>query len=181
MSGGGPTPPSDGLWGFPVPSWRGYAPTRSQEYRVADHHGVDIMFRRKPGGIDSAWPSGVIGGKSNGTGKWFCPDLVSACAARDGTVWEVGKSGHGLYVVIDHGAPFATFQTHLSSVLFPFLKRGSGAIKVHRGQPLGLIGFSPLDESKLVHLHFEIWYKGGAASHVDPWPILQTAPLPEGT
>lgn len=175
VGGGGPTPPSDGKWTFPVPSWRGYAPTRSQEYRVDNHHGNDLMFRRKIGGADQMWPAGT----KNGTARWFCPDSIYACAARDGTLWHVGEGGHGKFVVIDHGSPFATFYTHLSSLLFPTLTRGANSIRVTRGQPLGVIGYSPLDTRKLMHLHFEIWYKGGAGSHVDPWPILATAPLPK--
>lgn len=182
MGGGGPTPPSDGNWGFPVPSWRGYLPTRSQEYRVGDHHGNDLMYARQIGGADQMWPMGQSGfgdaRKSYGTARWFCPDGIYACAARDGTLWHVGRGGHGRFVVIDHGAPFATFYTHLSSVLFQDLSKGAGGIRVKRGQRLGVIGYSPLDPDRLMHLHFEIWYRGGSGSHVDPWPILATAPLP---
>jgi hypothetical protein len=184
MSGGGKTPPSDGRWVFPLPAWRGYAPTRSQEYRAPDHHGCDLMYVRKAGGADAMWPSGLRGtgelAASHGNAKFFFPDSVYACAARDGTLWHVGQGGHGRFVVIDHGAPFATFYTHLSSCLFPALQRGAGGIRVKAGQPLGVVGFSSLDAARLMHLHFEVWYKGGSSSHVDPWPLLERAPLPEG-
>lgn len=186
MTGGRPTPPSDGRWMFPVPGWRGYAPTVSDTYQAVktsehrEHHGVDVMYKRKPGGIDQMWPMGRVGETSHGTRMFFMPDSVLACAARDGTLWQVGESGHGKFVVIDHGKPFATFYTHLSSVLWPKLDRGAGGIRVKAGQPLGVIGYSPLDAERIMHLHFEVWYQGGAGYHVDPWPLLQTAPLPEG-
>jgi murein DD-endopeptidase MepM/ murein hydrolase activator NlpD len=177
MNGGGPTPPSDGKWGFPVHAWRGYAPTRTQEYKGSVHPGNDIMFRRT-GGADAMYPNGIIGGRAHGKGPWFFPDSVYACAARDGTLWQVGEGPTGKFVVIDHGAPFATFYVHLSSLLFPALRNGAGAIKVVKGQPLGVIGFSPRDAAKLMHLHFEVWYRGNSSSHVDPWPLLERAPLP---
>lgn len=183
VSGGGPTPPTDGRWMFPLPAWRDYAPTRSQEYRAPldqsrAHHGVDLMYARKPGGADQMWPSGNRGGKSYGNAKFFCPDGIYACAARDGTLWQVGTGGHGKYVVVDHGRPFATYYTHLSSVLFPELARGAQGIRVKAGQPLGVVGYSPLDASRMMHLHFAIWYRGGASHHIDPWPLLERAPLP---
>jgi len=186
VSGGGPTPPSDGRWTFPIPAWRGYAPTVSDGYSATatsghrEHHGCDLMYHRKPGGADQMWPRGIVNGKANGSPNYFMPDGVHACAARDGTLWSVSKTGHGLAVVIDHGAPFATFYTHLSSVLFPFVERGAQAIKVKAGQPLGVVGYSPLDAERLMHLHFEVWYKGGSSAHVDPWPLLERAPLPTG-
>jgi hypothetical protein len=181
-----PTPPTDGKWVFPCPAWRGYAPTQSDNYSPTktgthrEHHGSDIMYRRKAGGADQMWTSGLVNGKSNGSKNYFMPDGVYACAAREGTLWQVTKTGNGLAIVIDHGKPFATFYTHLSSVLFPFLDRGAGGIRVKAGQPIGVIGFSPNDAAKLMHLHFEIWYQGGSANHVDPWPLLASAPLPEG-
>lgn len=188
VSGGGPTPPSDGNWGFPMEAWRGYLPTRSDDYHAVktaahrEHHGCDLMYRRKPGGPDAAYPKGITGtgalARAYGTRDYFVPDNAYACAARDGTLWQVGQGGHGKYVVIDHGKPFATFYQHLSSVLFSPLNNGAGGIKVKRGDRLGVIGYSPLDGERLMHLHFEVWYQGGARSHVDPWPLLATAPIP---
>ncbi len=161
-------------------AWRGYAPTRSDTYSPEEtsshreHHGLDLMYRRKPGGPDAMFPAGT----PNGSQLFFCPDSRPACAARDGMIWQIQKTGHGIAVVIDHGKPFATFYTHLSSVNFPWTERGAGGIRVKAGQPLGVIGFSPLDGERLIHLHFEVWYKGGSGSHVDPWPLLERAPLP---
>jgi murein DD-endopeptidase MepM/ murein hydrolase activator NlpD len=185
VASGGPTPPSDGKWMFPVAPWRDYAPTVSDEYSATqtaehrEHHGCDIMYRRKPGGADVMWSSGVVNGVAHGTKHYFMPDSRMARAARDGTLWEVGSSGHGKFVVIDHGKPFATFYTHLSSTLWPYLQRGAGGIRVKAGDHLGVIGYSPMDAERLMHLHFEIWYNGGSEAHVNPWPILETAPLPE--
>lgn len=180
MKGGGPTPASDGRWLFPCAAWNGYKPTVSDTYSAVEtakhreHHGVDVMFARKAGGIDSRFAAGT----PNASRGYFMPGLVYARAARDGVVWQVAKTGHGLAIVLDHGKPFATFYQHLSSVLFPIGAKGN---RVVAGQPLGIIGYSPLDAQKLMHLHFEIWFNGGASSHVDPWPILATAPLPEDT
>lgn len=181
-------PPSDGRWVFPLHAWRGYLPIRTQEYRPADHHGCDLMYRRKAGGPDTMWPQGLT--RMNGVqksygdtkGKFFVPDAVYACAARDGMIWECARSPRGIQIVIDHGKPFATYYQHLSSVLFPLgITRGAQAIAVKAGQPLGVIGFDPsgADRQYLMHLHFEVWYQGGSAAHVDPWPLLERAPLPE--
>jgi hypothetical protein len=183
--GSGVVVPNDGKWTFPLHAWRGYAPTRSQEYRAPDHHGCDLMYHRRAGGADSMWPSGLtrMNGieKSYGTKNFFIPDRVFACAARDGTIWECTKSPRGLQIVVDHGRPFATYYQHLSSVLFPLgITKGAQGIAVRAGQPLGVIGFDPsgLDHQKLMHLHFEVWFQGGANNHVDPWPLIERAPLP---
>jgi len=179
--------PNDGKWVFPVHAWRGYAPTRSHEYNADNHHGVDLMFVRKPGGADSMWPSGLTRmngiAKSYGDakGKFFMPDRIYACAARDGTIWECTKSPRGLQIVVDHGRPFATYYQHLSSALFPLgITKGAQGIAVKAGQPLGVIGFdtSGLDRQYLMHLHFEVWFNGNWTAHVDPWPLLERAPLP---
>lgn len=175
---------------FPVPAWRDYLPTRSQEYRAPDHHGVDIMYRRKPGGPDTMWPSGITrmngAAKSYGSasGRWFMPDAIAACAVADGTIWECTRSPRGIQIVIDHGKPFASYYQHLSSVQFPLgITKGAQSIKVKAGQPLGIVGYDPsgLDRQYLMHLHFEIWYRGNGTAHVDPWPLIERAPLPEVT
>jgi hypothetical protein len=171
---------------FPMHEWRGYLPTRTQEYRAADHHGVDLMYRRKVGGPDSMWPIGLT--RMNGTpksygdakGKFFVPDMVCACAVRDGTIWSCMRTDRGIAITLDHGRPFASFYTHLSSVRFPLGSAARG-IKVKAGDPLGLVGYDPSgrDRQYLMHLHFEIWYKGNGTAHVDPWPLIERAPLPE--
>lgn len=177
--------PNDGQWRFPVPRWRDYAPTRSDFYQSAEttahraHHGVDIMYKRRPGGADQMWTTSKVNGRVSGSKNYFVPDGIYACAARDGTLWTVGESGHGKFVIIDHGKPYCSFYTHLSSVLFPFLKSGAQGIRVKAGQKIGVIGHNPMDSEGLVHLHFEIWFQGGADSHIDPWPLIKDAPLPE--
>jgi murein DD-endopeptidase MepM/ murein hydrolase activator NlpD len=103
---------------------------------------------------------------------------VKVLAAADGTIWSSGMTPHGLHVVIDHGKPFATYYVHMSSLLVPSgIARGGGKIKVYAGQPLGVVGASPLDGQHLKHLHFEVWKDGGAESHTDPWPYIAHAPI----
>lgn len=183
--GGGPTPPSDGKWIFPLPSWRGYRPTVSDQYQAIEtsshrrHPGLDLMYRRQAGGADQMWPSGRVGEKANGSKLFFMPDSIYARAARDGTVWQTVKTDRGIGIVLDHGAPFATFYQHLSATVFPLgVSKGAGAIRVKAGQPIGIVGFSSIDAQRLMHLHFEVWYKGGSGFHVDPWPLIERAPLP---
>lgn len=172
------TPPSDGAWGFPLPAWQGYAPTRSQEYKAGVHNGVDIMYPRDSLG----GPSQFAAGTPNGSRGFFMPDQVVVCAARDGVLWSSDRSPRGLCVVLDHGkeSGFATFYQHMSGLFVPLgVARGNGQIAVSKGDPIGIVGYDPLDGERLMHLHFEVWYQGGAAAHVDPWPLLADAPLPD--
>lgn len=164
-------------WGFPVGKWRSYPPTVSQSYRAADHHGVDIMFRRD-GKDDVLYAVGTPSGSKN----YFMPDEVGVYAAADATLWSAGLADTGHFVVLDHGpSPYATLYLHMSSLDVPTTKAGEGKIQISRGQRLGTIGYSPRDAQKLKHLHFEIWNGGAAESHVDPWPLIKDAPLPETT
>lgn len=163
---------------FPVGQWRGYLPTRSQEYRAPDHHGCDIMFPRRNGGEDLVYPAGSVNGSKN----FFMPDKQLCYAVKDGYIWSSGSGPTGLIVVIDHGKPFATCYIHMDSLLIPSgISNGQGHVQVRAGQPIGTIGYSPRDAAKLKHLHFECWYKGGAESHIDPWPLIEHAPLPAQT
>lgn len=183
LGAGRRVPASDGQWSFPLPAWRGYAPTVSDGYSPEEtathrsHHGCDLMYRRK-GATDAMWTMAKVGGMAYGTKLFFVPQHTYACAARDGVLWEVGTGPRGSFVVIDHGKPWATFYQHMSSVLFGALQRGAGAIKVKAGQPLGIVGGDPSTPQAIVHLHFEVWYQGGANAHVDPWPLIARAPLP---
>lgn len=162
---------------FPMTSWNGIAPTRSQEYRAEDHHGIDVMYPRggQSGSLDAQFPPG----STNGSRRHFCPPGVTVHAVADGYVWNSGEMPTGNYVTIDHGAPWATFYVHLESLAIPKgIQRGAGRYVVKRGDVLGTVGWSPRDAAKLRHLHIECWYKGGSAAHVDPWEILKGAPLP---
>jgi len=164
---------------FPVAKWQGIAPERSQEYRAADHHGVDLMFSRAAAyGADAPY----LAGTPNGTARWFMPEDQWAIACADAAIWSTGLGPTGIFVVLDHGAPYATFYVHLDTLddAIPMnISRGEGKIAIAAGQRLGRIGFSPRDQAKLKHLHFEVWKDGGSEAHIDPWPLIQGARMIE--
>lgn len=154
-----------GDWVWPVAAWNGRAPVISDGYgsRRPDgrqHEGVDIMYRRTPG---DPFPVGT----PNGSKAFVMPDGVPVLAARDGVVWSAMKTPRGFAVVIDHGKPFATFYTHLERLLVQPTARAQSQERVRAGQPIGIIGFDPLDPAKLRHLHFEVWESGPRAK-IDP-------------
>jgi len=173
---GTPTVFPVGRWDSGAPQSIIYAPTRSQEYRPSNHHGVDIMYRRKAsGGPDARFAVGTTEGIAN----WFMPAGQLCYAAKDGYIWSSGTGPTGRIVVIDHGAPFASCYIHMESLLIPDgISRGAGRVPIRAGQPIGVIGYDPSDARKLRHLHFEIWFNGNGTAHVDPWPLINTAPLP---
>lgn len=83
-------------------------------------------------------------------------------AAADGIVREAGENGaHGLQIVIDHGAGFATAYSHLNAL---YAEAGQS---VRQGEPIGEIGTS--GRSTGPHLHYEIWLDG---EQVDPQDYL---------
>lgn len=169
---------------FPLPEWSaGYPPTVSDGYSATltathrEHHGVDLMYHRRGG---SAAPDAqFVKGSPNGTKLFFCPPGIEVRACMAGYLWATGRGGTGMYVTIDHGAPWATFYVHMESLLVPSgIVRGAGRVEVKAGQPIGLVGYSPLDAAKIRHLHFECWYGGDARYHVDPWPLISGVALP---
>jgi murein DD-endopeptidase MepM/ murein hydrolase activator NlpD len=139
-------------WAWPVPDLvteLGHLPALvSQEFRrggPAPHLGVDVMYR----GAD---------------GVWFAPEGTPVLAARDGVVWSTGQTARGWNVVVDHGAPWATFYQHLAAR--PIVRAGQ---RVKAGEHLGVMGADPTDPQGLRHLHFAVWYRGhGDAASVDP-------------
>jgi murein DD-endopeptidase MepM/ murein hydrolase activator NlpD len=138
-----------GGWVWPVPDIVG-PPARpaeiSQEYKPSSHLGVDIMFRGRAG-----------------EPRWVVPVGTPVVAARDAVVWSTGVTARGHNVVLDHGAPWATFYQHLDSVS---VAKGQ---KVTAGQQIGTVGADPTDPQGLRHLHFATWYKGnGDSASVDP-------------
>lgn len=166
------TPLLAGRWVWPVVKWRDRSPVVSDGVGTPrsgglKHQGVDIMFKRQP--TDRFAP-----GTPNGT-KWFVmPDNVVAVAASEGVVWSAASTPHGFAVVIDHGPQkVATFYTHLEQLLVTPTSRAAAGQRVKAGQPIGIIGFSPLDGERLKHLHFEIW-RGGPKDWIDPQPLLRT-------
>jgi hypothetical protein len=105
------------------------------------------------------------------------PDNMVALAAADGVVWSAKQTSHGLAVVIHHAPPYKTFYTHLERLFVQPTGPGGSGQRVRAGQPIGVIGFSPLDAERLRHLHFELW-RESAASKLDPiramrsWKVL---------
>lgn len=161
-----------GSWNWPVPSWQGRTPVISDGFYSPRagyplHGGADIMFARLAS--DSYKP-----GTPNGTKGFVMPDGLAAIAASDGVVWSADKTPQGFAVVIDHGKrgdhPISTFYTHLDRLLV--------APKQHvtAGQPIGVIGFSPIDPEKIKHLHFELRL-GGATARIDPAPVMRSWPV----
>lgn len=168
----------DGEWVWPVPALNGRTPVVSDGFdshrEGKDRHGgVDIMYKRQP--KDPFRP-----GSPNGSRMFVMPDGIPALAARDGIVWSAMMTPVGLTVVIDHGKPFATYYTHLERLLVAPVAPDKRWQQVVAGQPIGIIGFSPLDGEKLMHLHFELW-RGGPKDKIDPeiamrsWKVLPSA------
>jgi hypothetical protein len=130
------------------------------------HGGVDVMFARQPSDTYKA-------GSPNGSKLFVMPDGMTAVAASDGVVWSAMQTPHGLTVVIDHApAKVVTFYTHLEKLLVvPATPRKTGE-RVRAGQPIGVIGASPLDAEHLKHLHFEVWL-GGPNDRIDPTALMR--------
>lgn len=151
------------LWYWPVPDavlgGVTYPAEQSQEWRSPDHLGVDVMFRRSSG-----FDKRALGFQGHdGDERWFAPPDTPVLAARAGRVWSVDKSARGVEVVIDHGAPWATYYQHLTSASV------APGDFVTAGQRIGVMGYDPTDPEGLRHLHFAAWYRGhGDAASVDP-------------
>jgi hypothetical protein len=147
-------------------TWNGRAPVISDGYGSprpggATHKGVDIMFRRLPSDTQRA-------GTPNGSKLHVMPDGVSVVAAADGFVWSAMQTPRGWAVVIDHRPlPYATFYTHLEKLLVAQSGPNKNGTRVRAGDPIGVVGYDPLDPAKLRHLHFEVWL-GGPKNAADP-------------
>lgn len=170
-----PRPALAGRWVWPVPTWQGRRPVVSSGFNsprpgLPRHGGVDIMFPRFPN--DSFAP-----GTPNGSKHHVMPDGVLVLAASDGVIWSAMPTPRGHAVVIDHGPrKAATFYAHLEKLLVPQATPGHGGQRVRAGEPIGTIGFSPLDSERLRHLHFELWL-GGPSDRIDPEAIMRTWPV----
>jgi len=143
--------PLPGRWVWPVPRWNGRTSVISDGFNsprpgLPRHGGVDLMFLRQP--ADPFKP-----GTPNGA-KWHVmPDGLSALAASDGVIWSAMNTPHGYAVVIDHTPrKVATFYTHMEKLFVPETAPGKKGAAVRAGQPLGVIGASPLDGEHLKHL-----------------------------
>jgi hypothetical protein len=127
------------------------------------HKGVDVMFKRHPG--DPFAPGTPNGSKG---GSFVMPDGVHVLAAGNGLVWSAMQSPRGFAIIIDHDVPgIATFYLHLEKLFVKTTSNGESKEYVEIGQPIGTVGFSPLDAERLRHLHFEIW-RGGHTKAIDP-------------
>lgn len=157
--------PLPGRWVWPVPRWNGRAPVVSDGFNspragYPRHGGADVMFARVASDTFKA-------GTPNASKGFVMPDNLPALAASDGVVRSATVTPQGHAVVIDHvGGKLATFYTHMETLL---VKAGD---HLRAGQPIGIIGASPLDAEHLKHLHFEIWL-GGPADRIDPEPIMR--------
>lgn len=163
--------PLPGRWVWPVPRWNGRAPMISDGFDsprpgVPRHGGVDIMFARLPADTFKA-------GTPNASKLFVMPDGLVAVAASDGVVRSAMQTPHGIAVVIDHTPnKVATFYTHLEKLLVAAAGPGKSNERVRAGQPIGIIGASPLDAEHLKHLHFEMWL-GGPNDRIDPAPLMR--------
>lgn len=163
--------PLPGRWVWPVPRWNGRAPVVSDGFNsprpgLPRHGGVDLMFARIPADALKA-------GTPNGTAHFVMPDSLVAVAASDGAVWSAGSMPTGFAVVIDHApTKAATFYAHLEKLLVKPTANGKSGERVRAGQPIGVIGASPLDAEHLKHLHFELWL-GGPNDRVDPSLVMR--------
>jgi murein DD-endopeptidase MepM/ murein hydrolase activator NlpD len=171
-----PLSPPPGRWVWPLARWQGRAPaisdgfgsTRALESRGGIHRGVDLMYRRRslrdlaaqfpPQAPHSTWH--------------FMPAGTLVLATADGEVWSAGDTARGGTIVLSHGAPWASYYTHLAMVLVSPSKRGSSKQRVRAGQPIGIVGADPTDRQGLAHLHFELWRGGNGTASVDPEPLL---------
>ncbi|MGE0402449.1 MAG: murein hydrolase activator EnvC [Kofleriaceae bacterium] len=174
--------PLSGRWVWPVAAWKGRVPVISDGFNSPrdgreQHGGVDIMFPRLPADSFKA-------GTPNASKGFVMPDGALVVAASDGRVWSAMSTPRGYAVVIDHGPrQVATFYQHLEKLFVaPTAKAGSKQT-VRAGEPIGVVGFSPLDGEKLKHLHFEMWL-GGPNAAIDPqalmrkWEVVGATPAP---
>lgn len=79
--------------------------------------------------------------------------------------------------MLSHGAPWATYYTHLSALRVGETRRGRTGERVVAGQPLGVIGADPKDANAIAHLHFESGTAATASQQWNPLPYLRAWPV----
>lgn len=171
-----PMPPPASAWVYPVPSLgdrhaevsSGFGTPRTDpDGTTRKHLGCDLMFkRRSPRDLLAVFPTGT----PNGTNGYFMPDNLPALAASAGAVRYAKSTAVGYTVIVRHPSGWATYYTHMTSLA---VAKGD---QVATGQPLGIIGGSPLDGEHLKHLHFELWKHGTRTGVLDPKPYLDAWP-----
>lgn len=181
-------------WHFPVPDLRLPDPAGhivefpavvTSGFKPPDrpnHFGCDIMYQATtskplPANLPAVDPTSGFHNVSKG--RYFAPPGTPILAARDGNVWSVFKSqDYGIGIVIDHGAPWATWYQHLERTPLPPHTAGKNVAtgkptRVAAGDVIGYMGAAPADGEKLRHLHFEAWWKGhGNGAAQDPEPVM---------
>jgi murein DD-endopeptidase MepM/ murein hydrolase activator NlpD len=181
---GTPPPVPPGRWVFPVPRWQGRAPEVSDGWRNPPfdgttgrtHKGADIMFRRRfRGELADVFPPRSKEQPSGHTSNYFMPPGTLVLAMADAEIWSAGWTPRGYSVVLSHGAPWATYYTHMSRLRVGETRRGASKERVRAGQPLGVVGADPKDARGVAHLHTEIWYGGNRNTAIDPGPYLRRA------
>lgn len=166
------------MWVWPLPRWNGYAPAISDGFnslRTVDgkqvkHQGVDVMYRRASPTDQPQYPAK----SKHGSRGFFVPDATPVLAVRDAKVWSAGMTPRGFTVVLDHGPPWASYYTHMSEMFVSPTQRGASGQRVRAGDVIGHVGADPLDGEGLMHLHFELWYRGARDGAIDPQPLMAT-------
>jgi murein DD-endopeptidase MepM/ murein hydrolase activator NlpD len=161
-------------WVYPVPNLGDRTPEISDGWGSPrtnpdgsrrSHLGVDLMFaRRFRGELADLYPPST----PNGSPRYFMPDGVPALAASAGVVTTSKDAPTGGTVHIRHADGWTTYYTHLAS------RAVIMGQSVAAGDPVGIIGASPLDRQGLKHLHFELWRDHTRDRAVDPGPYVRT-------
>lgn len=146
------------------------------------HAGQDVMYARAPGLPDKRKGD-------HGTRDYWAPGSgnlspfdkpAPVLAARSGKVWSCRKTEKGWWIILDHGKPYSTSYLHMESVLVPAHKggkqhNGSSGVVVQAGEQIGVMGFSPVDNGEVRHLHFEVRTGASSASAQDPALLQQSS------
>ena len=179
-----PAAPGRDLWVWPLPMMNGYPPAISDGFNSmrtdaqgskVKHAGVDLMFRRRdPRDQVALYPPRT----KHGSTGYFMPDGVPVLAASDAVVWSAERTSRGYAVVLDHGAPWATFYQHLAALFLVPTQRGRSGQRVRAGDVIGHVGADPLDHEGLMHLHFELWFRGAHEAAIDPAPLIRSWVVP---
>lgn len=179
-------------WHWPVPDLISNGGSRfpaivTQEFKGPKHPGTDIMLSRRAdnGVLISGFNPGQLAADKitrdvTMSGRAFAPKGTPILAARDAVVWSVTKTPNGIFVVLDHGKPWATMYGHLETTTLQVTSRAASGQRVRAGDEIGTMGAGLnrdpsrglVDAEHLRHLHFEAWYNGARNAAVDPVPDM---------
>jgi murein DD-endopeptidase MepM/ murein hydrolase activator NlpD len=128
----------------------GFHPKGSKERNGVGHRGTDWMYRRRLPSLTRAAMGHPWGS------RWhFMVPGIPALAVLPGRVYRAGRLSTGWHVILDHGHEHGTGYHHMLHLL-PEIEAGA---HVEAGQPLGIIGGSPVGFG-LAHLHLDCAIKG---------------------